>query len=173
MLRCFVAFAAVVPAVALVTERPSLEHLAFPVGRAATGRAGRHVGQLASGENRGIEAARKAISSPLPEDVSLNRAAGGIVNITGGPDPTLFDFDGAASVTRGEADEEADIVFGCVVDESLKNEVRVTVVATGFIPAFQAELGNPSEGGRAPGSGSAHNTGSAYLATVSIVRRMG
>jgi cell division protein FtsZ len=94
----------------------------------------------ASGENRAIEAARKAISSPLLEDVAINGATGIIINITGGPDLTLFEVNEASSLITEEADEDADIIFGSVIDETLKDEVRVTVIATGFNPVLQADL---------------------------------
>ena len=89
---------------------------------------------IASGENRAIEAARKAISSPLLEDVAINGATGIIINITGGPDLTLFEVNEASSLITEEAHEEAEIIFGSVIDENLKDEVRVTVIATGFNP---------------------------------------
>jgi len=94
----------------------------------------------ASGENRAIEAARKAISSPLLEDVSINGATGIIINITGGPDLTLFEVNEASSLITEEAHEDAEIIFGSVIDENLKDEVRVTVIATGFNPVVQSEL---------------------------------
>ena len=94
----------------------------------------------ATGENRAIEAARKAISSPLLEDISLNGATGIIINITGGPDLTLFEVNEASSLITEEADEEAEIIFGAVIDESLTDEVRVTVIATGFNPVIQEQV---------------------------------
>jgi cell division protein FtsZ len=95
---------------------------------------------IATGENRAVEAARKAISSPLLEDVSINGATGIIINITGGPDLTLFEVNEASSLITEEAHEEAEIIFGSVIDENLKDEVRVTVIATGFNPAVNAEI---------------------------------
>lgn len=94
----------------------------------------------ASGENRAIEAARKAISSPLLEDVSINGATGIIINITGGADLTLFEVNEASSLITEEAHEDAEIIFGSVIDESLKDEVRVTVIATGFNPVIQERI---------------------------------
>lgn len=94
---------------------------------------------VASGENRAIEAARKAISSPLLEDVSINGATGIIINITGGTDLTLFEVNEASSLITEEADEDAEIIFGSVIDENLKDEVRVTVIATGFNPVTSAQ----------------------------------
>lgn len=94
----------------------------------------------ASGENRAIEAARKAISSPLLEDVSINGATGIIINITGGSDLTLFEVNEASSLITEEAHEDAEIIFGSVIDENLKDEVRVTVIATGFNPVIQDQI---------------------------------
>lgn len=94
----------------------------------------------ASGENRAIEAARKAISSPLLEDVSINGATGIIINITGGADLTLFEVNEASSLITEEAHEDAEIIFGSVIDENLKDEVRVTVIATGFNPVIQDRI---------------------------------
>ena len=95
---------------------------------------------VASGENRAIEAARKAIASPLLEDVSINGATGIIINITGGSDLTLFEVNEASSLITEEAHEDAEIIFGSVIDDSLKDEVHVTVIATGFNPVVQDEL---------------------------------
>jgi cell division protein FtsZ len=94
----------------------------------------------AAGENRAIEAARKAIASPLLEDVSINGATGIIINITGGSDLTLFEVNEASSLITEEADDDAEIIFGSVIDESLKDEVRVTVIATGFNPVMPKEV---------------------------------
>jgi cell division protein FtsZ len=95
---------------------------------------------VASGENRAIEAARKAISSPLLEDVAINGATGIIINITGGSDLTLFEVNEASSLITEEAHEDAEIIFGSVIDENLKDEVRVTVIATGFNPEVKVGI---------------------------------
>jgi len=87
---------------------------------------------VAQGENRAVEAAQKAISSPLLEDVSIQGARGVLINITGGPDLTLHEVNEAATLIQEEADEEANIIFGAVIDESMADEVRITVIATGF-----------------------------------------
>ncbi len=87
---------------------------------------------LAAGENRAVEAAQRAISSPLLEDVSIQGARGVLINITGGPDLTLHEVNEAASLIQEEADDEANIIFGAVIDESMGDEVRITVIATGF-----------------------------------------
>ncbi len=87
---------------------------------------------VANGEHRAIESATKAISSPLLEDISIKGATGIIINITGGPDLTLFEVNEASSLITEEADENAEIIFGAVIDESMCDDVRVTVIATGF-----------------------------------------
>jgi cell division protein FtsZ len=86
----------------------------------------------AVGERRALEAAQQAISSPLLEDVSITGATGILINITGGPDLTLFEVNEASSLIQEAADEEANIIFGSVIDPSLTDEVRITVIATGF-----------------------------------------
>jgi cell division protein FtsZ len=85
----------------------------------------------ASGENRATEAARAAISSPLLE-TSMSGATGVLLNITGGPDLGLFEIDEAASIIRGAADEECNVIFGAVIDDEAGDTLRVTVIATGF-----------------------------------------
>lgn len=87
---------------------------------------------IACGDNRAIEAAQKAISSPLLEDNTIQGAHGILLNITGGPDMTLFEINEASSLIQAEAHEDANIIFGTVVDESMKDEIRITVIATGF-----------------------------------------
>jgi cell division protein FtsZ len=86
----------------------------------------------ASGENRAIEAAQKAISSPLLEDISIQGARGVLINITGGPDLCLHEVNEAASMIQEEAHDDANIIFGAVIDESITDEIRITVIATGF-----------------------------------------
>ena len=86
----------------------------------------------ASGENRAVEAAQKAISSPLLEDVSIHGAKGVLINITGGLDLSLHEVNEAASMIQSEAHDEANIIFGAVIDERLTDEIRITVIATGF-----------------------------------------
>ncbi|MBC7643651.1 MAG: cell division protein FtsZ, partial [Thermoleophilia bacterium] len=85
----------------------------------------------ATGEGRALQAARQAISSPLLE-AAIDGARGILLNISGGSDLTLFEVNEAASVIHEVAHPEANIIFGAVIDESLGDEVRVTVVATGF-----------------------------------------
>jgi cell division protein FtsZ len=108
----------------------------------------------ASGENRAIEAAQRAISSPLLEDITIAGARGILINITGGPDLTLFEVNEASTLVQEEAHEEANIIFGAVIDENLREEMRVTVIATGFgkaeemgerIPESQAVSSEPEK----------------------------
>ncbi len=86
----------------------------------------------ASGENRAVEAAQRAISSPLLEDVSIKGARGLLINVTGGPDMSLYEVNEAASLIQEEAHEDANIIFGAVIDERIADEIHVTVIATGF-----------------------------------------
>lgn len=86
----------------------------------------------ATGENRALEAARKAISSPLLEDVSVEGAMGILVNVTGGPSLTLHEVNSAIELITDAAHEDANIIFGYVVDPSKDEEVSITVIATGF-----------------------------------------
>jgi cell division protein FtsZ len=86
----------------------------------------------ASGENRALEAAQRAISSPLLEDVSIRGARGVLINITGGTDISLYEVNEAASLIQEEAHESANIIFGAVIDEKVKDEIQVTVIATGL-----------------------------------------
>jgi cell division protein FtsZ len=87
---------------------------------------------LASGENRAIEAAQRAISSPLLDDLSIQGARGVLINITGGADLTLHEVNEAATLIQEEADDDANIIFGAVIDESMGDALRITVIATGF-----------------------------------------
>src|SRR6516165_3903606 len=87
---------------------------------------------FASGENRAVEAAQRAISSPLLEDLSIKGARGLLINGTGGLDMSLYEVHEAASLVQEEAHEDANIIFGAVIDEKLSNEIRVIVIATGF-----------------------------------------
>ena len=96
------------------------------MGRALMGTA------TAQGENRAVHAAQAAISSPLLEDASIEGARGILINITGGPDLTLFEVNEAAEIIHQAADPDAEILFGCVHDETMAGAVKVTVIATGF-----------------------------------------
>ncbi|MDO8519196.1 MAG: cell division protein FtsZ [Deltaproteobacteria bacterium] len=87
---------------------------------------------VARGENRALEAAKQAISSPLLESVSISGATGILLNITGSSSMTLFEVNEASKLIQEEAHEEANIIFGAVIDDKMKDELRVTVIATGF-----------------------------------------
>ncbi len=87
---------------------------------------------IAFGENRSIEAAQKAISSPLLEDITIEGARGLLINITGGENMTLSEINEATTLIQKEAHEEANVIWGMVVDKAMKDEIRVTVIATGF-----------------------------------------
>jgi cell division protein FtsZ len=87
---------------------------------------------VASGENRAVEAAQKAISSPLLEDISIKGARGVLINITGSADLSLHEVNDAATLIQNEAHEDANIIFGAVIDEEMGDEIRITVIATGF-----------------------------------------
>lgn len=87
---------------------------------------------LGEGEHRAVEAATNAISSPLLEDISVDGATGLIINVTGGPDLTAFEVNEATTLIMEAAHEDAEIIFGSVIDENMKNKVKITVIATGI-----------------------------------------
>jgi len=97
---------------------------------------------VASGENRACEAAERAISSPLLEDVDIHGARGILVNVTGNEDMTLAEYDEAVSIIHNMADEDANIICGMVYDQSAGDEMRVTVVATGLAGEAGVRLSN-------------------------------
>lgn len=99
---------------------------------------------VASGENRAVEAAQRAISSPLLEDNTIQGAHGILLNITGGPDMSLYEVNEASSLIQEEADDDANIIFGTVIDQNMQDEIRITVIATGFddIMKKKESLGN-------------------------------
>ncbi|MFN3076362.1 MAG: cell division protein FtsZ [Alphaproteobacteria bacterium] len=86
----------------------------------------------AEGDKRALDAAEAAISNPLLDDTSMKGARGVLINITGGPDMTLYEVDEAANRIRDEVDPEANIIFGSTFDERLEGKIRVSVVATGI-----------------------------------------
>ncbi|MBX5467637.1 MAG: cell division protein FtsZ [Firmicutes bacterium] len=99
---------------------------------------------VGQGENRAQVAAKAAISSPLLE-TSIDGARGVLLNITGGPDLSLFEVNEAAEIVIQAADPEANIIFGAVIDEAIRDEVRVTVIATGFTGEARHRLGMEAE----------------------------
>jgi cell division protein FtsZ len=100
---------------------------------------------VSDGHERAVEAARRAISSPLLEGTSVNGARGVIINITGGPDLSLMEVSEASSIVQEAAHEDANIIFGAVVDPSLTGTVKITVIATGFGPPPKASRGTGTE----------------------------
>ncbi len=92
----------------------------------------------ATGENRALEATQRAISSPLLEEASIEGAKGLLVNVTGGTDLTLFEVNEAMSIIHDSADPDANIIFGAVLNEALGDEMKITVIATGFDKAAAA-----------------------------------
>ena len=89
----------------------------------------------ASGENRAVEAAQKAISSPLLDEATVDGAQGILINVTGGEDLTLMEINEASMMIQKNAHDDAHIIFGAVIDHKMEGEMRVTVIATGFEPA--------------------------------------
>jgi cell division protein FtsZ len=87
---------------------------------------------LGHGEHRALDAAQKAVASPLLDDASIDGAKGILINFTGGPDLSLHEVEEAARIVQEAAHEEANIIFGAVIDPALQDEVRMTVIATGF-----------------------------------------
>src|SRR4029450_12649323 len=101
---------------------------------------------IAEGQDRAVEAARRAISSPLLEDASVNGARGVIINVTGGPDMALIEVNEASCIVQEAADEDANIIFGAVVDPALKGKIKITVIATGFDPGGASRsMGAPAQ----------------------------
>jgi cell division protein FtsZ len=95
---------------------------------------------VAQGENRAVDAAQRAISSPLLEDISIDGARGMLVNVTAGNDLTLHEVHEAISLIQESAHPEANVIFGAVIDESLEEDIRITVIATGIGRAEKANF---------------------------------
>jgi cell division protein FtsZ len=107
---------------------------------------------IATGEGRARVAATAAVSSPLLEDANVEGARGVIINVTGGPDLTLAEVSEASDIVYNAAHEDANIIFGAVVDPAMEGKVKITVIATGFdrarasvSPAVQSELVTPKD----------------------------
>ena len=101
---------------------------------------------IADGDSRAVDAARRAISSPLLEGASVNGARGVIINVTGGPDLSLLEVSEASTIIQEAAHEDANIIFGAVVDKQLEGRVKITVIATGFDRAVAREpMATPSQ----------------------------
>jgi cell division protein FtsZ len=123
---------------------------------------------VAAGESRACEATQRAISSPLLEEASIEGAKGVLVNITGGSDLSLFEVDEAMQIIHSAADPEANIIFGTVTDDRMLNEMKITVIATGFgklsmanenLHSFPMRQGGASNARAATSSGSQRSTG--------------
>jgi cell division protein FtsZ len=100
---------------------------------------------LHSGENRAAEAARKAISNPLLDDISIKGARGMLINVTGSSSLSFEDLEKATGFIREEAHEDANIIFGAAIDESMGDNFRITVIATGFSHAQSVQEVQASE----------------------------
>jgi cell division protein FtsZ len=94
---------------------------------------------IATGENRAAEAATKAISSPLLEDIDISGAKGVLVNISGSSSMTMDEFDAASRIIHEKVHEDANIIVGLVIDEELGDNIKVTAIATGFGDRFDLE----------------------------------
>jgi cell division protein FtsZ len=97
---------------------------------------------MASGENRARDAAQKAISSPLLEDISIHGARGVLINVTGNTDITLAEVNEASTLIQEQAHENAKVIWGLVFDDSMDDSVRITVIATGFEEQIISESDN-------------------------------
>src|SRR4029079_13466778 len=95
------------------------------------------------GENRALDAAQKAVASPLLDETSIEGARGILINFTGGPDLSIHEVEEAARIVQEAAHEAANIIFGAVLDENLGDEVRITVIATGFTERKEVSLPGP------------------------------
>jgi cell division protein FtsZ len=120
--------------IADVIKVPGLVNVDFADVRAVMGHMGRAVMGMgvAQGPNRAVEAAQKAISSPLLEEGSVDGARGVLLNITGGPDLSLHEVNEASLIIQQAAHKDANIIFGAVINERLEGEIMMTVIATGF-----------------------------------------
>ena len=106
---------------------------------------------ISSGKNRAVEAAQQAISSPLLEDASIAGAGGVLVNVTGGADLTLHEINEAAMIINDAIGVESNMIFGAVIDDELKDQAMITVIATGIRGAKQkVERERPREKKRSP-----------------------
>jgi cell division protein FtsZ len=130
---------------------------------------------IGHGETRAVDAARKAISSPLLEDASIDGARGVIINVTGGSDLSLVEVHEASTIIHEAAHEEANIIFGAVIDPRLEGQVKLTVIATGFDrPGARAVV--PGSAGHTPvdlGNYTSWMNGEGSSSRLTIARRHG
>ena len=122
----------------------------------------------ASGDNRAQNAAEQAIHSALL-DVSIDGAQGILFNVTGGPDLSLYEVNEAAEIIRRTADPDANIIFGAVIDPELKDEIRITVIATGFEAIKEQKVPDPPKRPRPSSSRSAPSTATTWTSRPSCV----
>jgi len=120
---------------------------------------------MGEGEHRAVEAATNAISSPLLEDISVDGATGLIINVTGGPDLTAFEVNEATTLIMEAAHEDAEIIFGSVIDENMKSKVKITVIATGI--GANAQMSSMLGGGIERGAPSMMGTQAESLSALS------
>ena len=113
-----------------------------------------------TGEHRTVEAAQRAISSPLLDDVSIAGATSVLINVTGSSDLTMFEITEASTMIQEEAHEDANVIWGWVVDDTMGEEARVTVIATGFdesflqaTPSVERRVAEAMRGGRMVANG--------------------
>jgi cell division protein FtsZ len=127
---------------------PGLINLDFADVRTTMSKAGMAIMGIgtSSGENRALEAAERAISHPLLEDISINGAKGVLINITSNSDLTMEEMTEASERIYNEVGENADIIWGTVIDDSLGDEMRVTVIATGIDSSPKSEKGTELRG---------------------------
>ena len=120
---------------------PGLVNLDFADVKTIMGKMGKALmgSGVAAGENRAIEAAEKAISSPLLDEASVDGAQGILINVTGGEDMSLIEVNEAAMLIQKNAHDDAHIIFGSVIDNNMEGQMRVTVIATGFEKQAQQE----------------------------------
>ncbi|KMP12310.1 cell division protein FtsZ [Candidatus Nitromaritima sp. SCGC AAA799-A02] len=120
---------------------PGLVNLDFADVKTIMGNMGKALmgSGIAAGENRAIEAAEKAISSPLLDDASVDGAQGILINVTGGDDMTLLEVNEAAMLIQKSSHDDANIIFGSVIDNNMEGQMRVTVIATGFEKGVEKE----------------------------------
>jgi cell division protein FtsZ len=126
---------------------------------------------IGKGENRAVQAAQQAISSPLLEDISIHGARAALINISAGPDLGMHEFEEASSIIFKEVAEEAQIILGTAIDPSLEDELRVTVIATGIGKEEQRPGAEPKQRPlRAVGGAFAQDFNYDYLEIPTIVR---
>ena len=125
---------------------------------------------VGTGEHKAVEAAQKAISSPLLDDVSIAGATSVLINVTGNSDLTMFEINEASTMIQEEAHEDANVIWGWVIDDSMKDEARVTVIATGFdealmqaAPSVERRAAVAVGGGRAQGGNNGWRSGGAGM----------